>query len=143
MMPYFPHYLSIATSVALPAVGVGLGQGFATLAALDAINQQPGAKADIANTVILGMALIETAAIMGVTLAIILLFGPLPVSSYAGLAEIGMACAVAIPGFCIGLSSALPLHQACFSIARQPFFAAKITRFMLVTQSLIQTSIIF
>lgn len=139
------HYGTIVCAVAIPAIGVGIGQGFASGRALDAIDQQPMARADITKVTILGMALIETAAVMGTFVAFLLLFGTKHIThtTYTRAAEIGIACAICLPGFVLGLISALPARAACYAVARQPFFTNQITRFMLITLSLIQTPIIF
>lgn len=137
----FFHYGTIVLSVMLPAISVGIAEGIASLAAIRAIDIQPSAKSEIMRLAIIGMAIIETAAIMGVSMAIVLwLSQP---NYYASIAELGIAAAIGLSGFFIGLVSALPTYAACFSVARQPFFAQKILRFMLVTQSLIQTPVIF
>lgn len=137
------HYGTIALAAAINAVGVGIGEGITSRAAIEAINIQPRAKNEIIKTAVFGMALIETAAIMGVTVALILLVGTQTnTSTYARIAESGIALAICLPGLFIGFVSALPAQQACLSIARQPFFSQKILRFMLLTQSVLQTPII-
>ena len=139
------HYLSIAFVIGINSIAVGIGEGIANAAAITAINKQPKATSEIANAAILGMALIETAAIIGLTISIIILFGSATVDKtlYFGIAEVGIALAICLSGFVTGLASALPVQTACIAIARQPFFAKTIVRFMLITQSLIQTPIIF
>ncbi len=138
------HYLSIALTVMIPSIAVGIGEGIASIAAIQALNIQPSAKDEITNIAVIGMALIETAALLGMSMATILLFTPkASLSLYSSIAELGIAAAVCLPGFFIGLVSALPTKAACFAAARQPFFAQKILRFMLITQSLIQTPIVF
>lgn len=141
----FIHYGTIALAVGINSVGVGIGEGLTSSSALDAINKQPEARGDIVRTAILGMALIETAAILGFVIAIILLIGThnSAQSYYGGLAELGIAFAICLPGLVLGLASALPVRAACNSIARQPFFAQSIIRFMLITQSLLQGPIVF
>ncbi len=136
------HYSTIALTVGISSIGVGIGEGMTSGAALDAINQQPAAQDDISKAAILGMALIETAAIMGVAIAIILLRSQ-PASIYGYYAELGVMLAVCFSSLTIGLISALPTREACYAIARQPFFSQKILRFMLLTQSILQTPIIF
>ncbi len=113
--------------------------------ALDAINRQPNARMDITKAAILGLALIETSALMGTVFAfLLLLFTKQNVQTlYAGLAELGIALAICLPGLVLGIVSSFPAQAACIAIARQPFFSQKILRFMLITQSLIQTPIIF
>ncbi len=140
----FFHYGTIALMVGINSVGVGIGEGLTGNTALDAIHRQPGARADIVRTAILGMALIETAAIMGVFVSILLLLGTKDATQtfHTNLAEIGIAFAICLPGFVIGLVSALPAQAACRAVARQPFFSQRILSFMIMTQALIQTPII-
>jgi F-type H+-transporting ATPase subunit c len=143
--PEFIHFGTIAVVVGITSVSVGIGEALASTAALQAINTQPHARGDIARTAIIGMALVETAAILGTVIAVMLLFSqrPLEPNYYMNLAELGIAFAMGITGFISGIVSALPTRAACRAIARQPFFAQKITRLMLVTQSLLQGPIIF
>lgn len=143
--PEIIHYGTIAFVVGITSVSVGIGEGLASTAALTAINTQPHARGDIARTAIIGMALIETAAILGTVIAVMLLFSQRPLESnyYMNIAELGIAFAMGITGFISGIVSALPTRAACRAIARQPFFSQKITRLMLVTQSLLQGPIIF
>lgn len=140
----FLHYSTIAFSICATSLGVGIGEGIACQAAIEAINIQPGSKNEISRISIIGMALIETAAIMGMTMAAILLLDMKnSINPYAGIAELGIAFAICISGLVLGLVSALPAQQAVLAIARQPFFSQKIFRFMIITQSIIQTPIIF
>ena len=140
----FIHYTTIAVTVSFPAIGVGIGQGMIGATALEATNLQPSAQNDIVKTAVLGTALAETSAIIGLVIAIMILFGVHDrANAYAGLAKIGIALAFCLPGLVTGIMSALPAQYACRALARQPFFAQKITRLMLITQTLIQTPVIF
>jgi len=139
------HYGTAALAVGINAIGVGIGEGLTGQAALRAMNIQPSARNDISTTAILGMALIETAAILGISIAamLLLLGSSAPRTEFSGIAEIGIAAAICVSGFVIGIMSSLPAQQACLSVARQPFFSKKILYFMIITQSVIQTPIIF
>jgi F0F1-type ATP synthase membrane subunit c/vacuolar-type H+-ATPase subunit K len=138
------HHIIIAMTVAINAISVGIGEGIAGRAALQALNTQPSARSEITNIATLGMALIETAAIVGISIAFILLLTPSKKPDlFFSLAELGIAFAICLPGFFVGLVSALPTQAACLAVARQPFFAQKILQFMLISQSLIQTPIVF
>ncbi len=141
----FLHFATVALTVSVNSIGVGLGEGLTSRAALEAIDKQPSAQNEIARVAILGTALIETSAIMGVTISFYLLLGSNGVTQSlpTNIAEIGIALAICLSGFVIGLASSFPAREACLAIARQPFFADKILRFMLITQSIIQTPIIF
>ena len=144
-MTEFIYFGAIALTVCLNAVGASIGQGLASKTALDAIDRQPSAQQDIARTAMLGLALIETTAIIGAFIAALLLFDSqnLITSAYSNLATIGIVCALCLSGFVVGIVSSFPTQAACISVARQPFFGQKILRFMIITQSLIQTPIIF
>ncbi len=139
------HYVSIVLSVTLTSLGVGFGGGLASIAALKAINIAPSTKNNIFTNLLICLALIETGAIIGLIMAIILLNQPtnVPHILYISLAELGIALAVGISGFMVGISSAFPAQQAFLSIARQPFFSGNITNMLLITQSIIQTPVIF
>ena len=141
---YF-HFGTIALTTAINAIGVGLGQGITCNAAIEGMNQQPAAADDVRNTAILGMALIETAAVMGTFISVLLLIQSRNALDpyYSTLATIGIAFAICCSGFVLGLVSALPARAACLAVARQPFFSAHITRFMMISLSLLQTPIIF
>ena len=139
------HYATVALAVSINSMGVGIGEGLTGKAALTALHLQPKARVDIMKTAILGMALIETAAIMGASISIILLLGTKQgvTNIYTGIAELGIALAICLSGFVIGLVSSYPAQEACMAVARQPFFSQKIFRFMLIRQSVLQTPIIF
>lgn len=142
---YLLHYGTIAFAVALNSVSVGIGEGMTSLAALNALTLQPSAENEISKTFILGMALVETAAVIGLTIALMLLSPLQNVENlaYIHYAEIGIAFAICLSGGIIGIASSFPAQYACRSVARQPFFAQKIQGLMLLTQSLMQTPIIF
>ena len=143
LSPEFIHYSVIALAVALNSAGVGIGQGLTSWSALAAINRQPAARNDILKIAILGIAVIETAAILGTFVAFTLLMGAQTTPHYYQyLSEIGILFAISITGFTVGIASAFPAQTACHAVARQPFFTQRILSFMLMTQALIQTPII-
>ena len=136
------HYGTIALSTVCAALGVSIGQGFTTQAAFNAINRQPATQPDISRTTLLALALIETSAILGLLVSFLLFFRT-PSNAYSALAELGMGIAISFPGVIIGYASSMPAYEALSAIARQPFLARKLSNFMLLTQSLIQTPVIF
>lgn len=138
------HFGTIAFATAINAIGVGIGQGLSSSAALEAINQQPSARNDITKTAILGIALIETAAVMGMFMSVLLWStSNHDQNIYANLSELGIGFAICLSGFTLGIISSLPVKAACFAVARQPFFSSEIIRFMMISLSLLQTPIIF
>ena len=137
----FLHYGTVATSIIFSSISVGIGEGLISWSALSAINRQPAARDSVMRVAIIGMTLVETVAILGLLISILLLiYTSLGTSnSFSHYAEIGIACAMGITGLVVGLASALPAQAACHAVARQPFFSHRISGFMLMTQVLIQT----
>ena len=58
----------------ITGIGAGIGQGFAAGKAAEAVRNQPEAKGDITQTMLLGCAVAESTGIYGLVIAIILLF---------------------------------------------------------------------
>lgn len=139
------HATIVALTTGINAISVGIGQGRVSKAAIEAMNQQPSARNDINRAMIMGLALIETVALMGIFVSIMLLWRAHESAGnpYATIAEIGIAFAICSSGMVLGFVSSLPAQAACRAIARQPFFSWEIIRFMMVSLSLLQTPIIF
>jgi len=140
----FIHYGTIALAVGATAVGVGIGQGLTGATALDAINQQPKASGEISRAAMLGMAFLETAGVIGLFVAVVLILSskPKPITLYSDLASIGIIMSICVTGFVLGISCAWPARTALLAIARQPFESSRILTFMIMAQALIQTPII-
>ncbi len=138
-------YLTIALTVGLNSISVGFGQGLAGRAALDAIDQQPRAQGEITKATLIGTALMETTALLATAIAIVLFasLSPATMNLYPAIARLGIACALGLPGLVIGAASAMPTCQAALATARQPFFAQPILNLLLITQSLVQTPVLF
>lgn len=140
----FLHYGAIASSIAMSSISVGLGEGLISWSALSAMHRQPAAEDDVMRVAIIGMTLVETVAILGLLLSILLLIYTNADNDnlFTYYSEIGIIAAMGITGLTIGLASTLPAQAACHAVARQPFFAHRISGFMLMTQVLIQTPMI-
>ena len=70
------NYVGIALCL-LSCMGAAIGMGFATGKAVEAISRQPESSSKINSTLLLGLALTESAAIYGFVTALILIFaGP-------------------------------------------------------------------
>lgn len=58
----------------IAGLGPGIGQGYAAGQAAAAVGRNPGAKADVMSTMLLGQAVAETTGLYGFAVAIILMF---------------------------------------------------------------------
>ncbi len=141
------HYSSIAFIVGLTSLGIGIGGGNASMQAVRALNIAPLSYPSIFRALIISLALVETSAILGIVMALFLILGPTIVQPeqqlYVAIGEWGIALALGISGALVGILSSLPAQQAAFALARQPFFATKILNALLITQSIVQTPVIF
>ena len=143
MMISIVNFIIASLTVSIIAIGVGISQSLTYKAALQAIDIQPQAKDNISKLALLSCALIETAAILGVFIAVLLLRdGTTPVNIYSDLSKIGIGIAIISAGFVVGLVSTWPAQEACLAIARQPFHASWIFNFTLIVLSVIQTPLI-
>lgn len=137
----FIHYSLVAGMIGLPAIGVALGQGITSSSVMQAINRQPSMSNQSRRLFILGLVLAETAFILSLIGALFLL--SVELTPLMVLPALGIACALGIPGFFVGLLSGAPLYRALESLSRQPFAERQITTLLLATLSIIQTPIIF
>ena len=138
----FLHYGIIGSLVIANSFGVGIGQGITSYSAINAINRQPASRSDVTRIALIGMTLIETVAILALLVAVLLIINVQDITPYTTYAELGIAAAICITGFVVGLASAKPAQAACNAAAKQPLFTQKIFNFMLMTQVLIQTPVI-
>jgi F-type H+-transporting ATPase subunit c len=136
------HFGSIGLSIGMNSLGAGIGEGMVGYAAIKASNRQPQAHGDIMRIALIGTALIETSAIVGIFISFMLLIGLNP-TYYQSVAQLGIALAICISGLIIGIVSAFPIQEAVYAVSRQPFFSQKILGLTIVTQALVQTPIIF
>ncbi len=136
------HSATIGALVVLPALGVGIGQGLVNKAALESINRQPGAETALRRLALISMTLSETAVLLGVVMAILLL-GSTPKVPYSMFAYAGIVSALALPAFIVGIIAAGPGRAALEAATRQPLFTGKITQLLLLTQTVLQTPTIF
>jgi F0F1-type ATP synthase membrane subunit c/vacuolar-type H+-ATPase subunit K len=105
------HYGSIAGIVVATSLGIGVGGAKVTRAALNAIDDAPYTYSTISRNMIIALAMIETAAIIGVVLALLLLLRqPINVPNFLeiSIAEVGIFCALGISGAMVGIISARP-----------------------------------
>lgn len=139
------YTLSTAFPVTLAALGAGIGQGLIGFKSLQAVDTQPHAATEIGRISLIGMALTETSAILGLVVSIMLLLDTsTPINYlYASYGKIGVSFAIGLTSLIAGIASSLPAQAACLSVARQPFFSNKILQLMLLTQSIIVTPNIF
>jgi F-type H+-transporting ATPase subunit c len=136
------HFLAIVVSTGAAVLGVSRGHAYIAHAALTAMNRQPSVQAELRRSMLLALALVETAAVLGLLLSILLLRSSEP-SLPVAIGQLGIAFAIGIPGLFLGWSLAGPIGEAILAIARQPFLTRRLTNFMLIVVSVLETAVIF
>jgi len=144
MILYAMNYLISTLIITISAIGVGISQGLTNRAAFKAIDIQPQSRDAVTKISLLCSALIETAAILCVFVAVLLFLDTTPPleGSYGDMSKIGIIFALATTGFSVSFFSSWPAQEACLATARQPFIAPWIFNLTLIMLSVIQTPLI-
>jgi F-type H+-transporting ATPase subunit c len=144
MTPEMLHYFSATLTIGLGAAGSGIGQGIAALGVQNSFMRQPAGNLPSFRAMIIGLALIESGAIISLVSALLTLFGaPEQITWPIALAEFGTALAVGFAAAAIGIASSFAVKASAEAIGRQPFFSQKILTFMLIAQSIIEAPVVF
>lgn len=144
LTPNFLHYFSASLAIGLAVLGAGIGLGIAGFGTLHEMMRQPLSHTHCFRAMLIGLALIESGAIIALVMTIILLIGAFDTITWPiALAELGIALAVGIAAAVIGIASSFVVKTATQAIAREPHFAQKIITLMLVTQSIIEAPVMF
>lgn len=138
------HFSAIALTVIMTVCSVGIGISQSGRGACHAIQVQPGASNSIRTVSIIGMGLIEaTAIISALAVGFMLVNNAHIIGLPSALAELGIVIAIGVTGIALGVTSAIPVQEACIAIARQPFLDQKIIRFLVLSLSFAQTPLVF
>ncbi len=97
------NYLISTLIITISAIGVGISQGLTNRAAFKAIDIQPQSRDAVTKISLLCSALIETAAILCVFVAVLLFLDTTPPleGSYGDMSKIGIIFALATTGFSV------------------------------------------
>jgi F-type H+-transporting ATPase subunit c len=144
MTPILLHYISAGLAIMLGAIGAGIGLGSAASGVEDAMTRQPTGNEQSFKAMIIGLALIESGAIIALVTTLLILFsGTSEMTWEVARVELALGLAVGIAAASISIASSFVVRAASQAIARQPFFAQKIMTFMLIAQSIIEAPAIF
>jgi F0F1-type ATP synthase membrane subunit c/vacuolar-type H+-ATPase subunit K len=143
MNPQFLRYIASGLAITFSSFGTGLGQGVASLGIMSSFGRQELGDEQKFRAMVIGFALSETGGILTLMLVVILLLSSSVLTLGEGIAELGIGIGMGISAGVVSFASSMAVRAACFAIARQPFFAHKITVFMVLLQSIAEAPIIF
>ena len=138
------HYGAAGLALCISAVGCGIGLGIAGQGMVESSLRQPMATAPIFSTMVIGLAILESGAIITLVATLMVLFGkPVDLTDAQALAAAGGVLAVGVVSMTASIASGFIARATAQAIARVPIFAGKFSTFMVITQSLIEAPIIF
>jgi ATP synthase F0 subunit c len=137
-------FFSAGICMGTGAVGAAIGEGYAAGSAVNSISVQPKASGEILKTMLVSMAIAESASIFALVVSILLLFQDFTKGNlYTAVALLSSGISMGIGAFGAGVGSGFPGGTACIGIARNPRAAGSISTNMLVGQAVAQTPAIF
>ena len=138
-------FLGAGLAAGLSAIGAGVGSGFPAASACVAIGRQPSSSSPITVLMLIGSAITQTPAILGLVIAFLLMFvdfGSKPYYPYwAALLGAGLSTGLAAIG--PGAGGGLVGSSACAGVARQPEAQRSITTTLLVGIGTTQSTAIY
>lgn len=127
-------YVGAALSIGLAWLGVALGQGILAKKAIELIGKNPSMATFFLTVTILGLALVESAAIYGLVVA----FSVLGSEGLEAAKAIGAGLSMGITGLGIGLGEGLLVSSALDGMNRNPATKGKVLGFMVLFLALIE-----
>jgi F-type H+-transporting ATPase subunit c len=146
--PYSPTWaamLGAGLSTGLSAIGSGIGGGFVAQASCEGIARQPKSVGPVTNIMLLGQAISQTPAILGLLIAFILIF-----KRFEGSDALAPAMALLSAGLCMGiggigpgLGEGIAARGGVTWVARNKDNIGLITRNMLVGMAVSESTAIY
>lgn len=143
--PTWAAVLGAGFAAGLGAIGSGIGGGIVAEASCEGIARQPAAVTPVTNIMLLGQAITQTPAILGLLVGFILIFRGYPASN-----TIAPAMALLAAGLCMGFGAIGPgIGEGIASsggvrwVARNERFTGEITRSMLVGMAVAESTAIY
>jgi F-type H+-transporting ATPase subunit c len=143
--PTWGAVLGAGLASGLAAIGSGLGGGAVAQASCEGIARQPTASTPLTNVMLLGQAVTQTPAILGLLISFILIFKSFPATD-----AIAPGVALLSAGLCMGLGAIGPgIGEGIASsgavrwVARTPSFSGELTRTMLVGMAVAESTAIY
>ena len=133
------HYIGPGLAVGLAGIGVAIGQGILAKKAVEVIGKRKEMMSFLLTVTILGIALVESAAIYGLIVA----FKTLSTTGITLTASIGVGLAIGLTGLGAGVGEGKLIAGAISAIDRNPEAKGKIMTFMVLFIALVESAAIY
>ncbi|PZM83581.1 hypothetical protein DLH72_03680 [Candidatus Gracilibacteria bacterium] len=131
-------YIGMGLSIGLAALGVAIGHGLLARKTMEAMAQRSEMAGFLLTVTILGIALVESAAIYGLVVALSIVGKTLPL-----YASIGAGVAIGLTGLGAGIGEGILVSGAISAIVRNPSQKTKIITFMVLFVALAEVTAIY
>lgn len=133
------HYIGAGLAIGLAALWVAIGQGFLVFKAMEVMGKNPKMSTFYLTTTILGIALVESAAIYGLIVA----FQTLSANFVDPVAAIGVGLAIWLSGLWVGIWEGIMISGALESMNKDPENKQKTMTYMILFLALIESAAIY
>lgn len=135
-------YIAAGVAVWVAGLWVTLGEAWVAKTAIDAQGKNPELAPTLRSLTILWLALVESAAIYGLVVMILIL-QKVGVDGFTWGQAMGAALAIALPGFCAGVGEAAIVVNAIKAILRNPTDANNIRTNMIIFIAIVESAAIY
>lgn len=137
-------YLGAAISIGFGAIGSGIGIGQTGAEACTSIARQPKAQGTIFKSMLIGQAVVESAAIFALVISVLLLFAKLNTSNICmAFAFLGAGISMGLGAISGGLGSGYTSARTCKELGKRPDTNSTLVANMLIGQAASQTPSVF
>ena len=133
------HLIGAGLAIGLAGIGVTIGQGLTAKKALEVMGKNPELSGTIVGYTILGIALIESAAIYGLVVG----FSIVGAENLEVLQAVGAGLAVWLAGLGAGLWEGWVVTEALAAVHRNPEIKGSIIGYMILFVALVESSAIY
>lgn len=133
------HVLGAGLAIGIAGLGVTLGEGLVAKKSLDILGKNPDLAPVLRKVTILGIALVESAAIYGLIIALLILFSD-NLDAWRGIAA---GLAIGLTGFGAGLGEWWVVVNGLESIHRNPSAEKDIMNSMILYIALVESAAIY
>ncbi len=144
VIAFWVALLGIVIALGAGAASSSIGQGLAAADGIESSSRQLLARSPVFRTFIIGMAFIESGAILSVIVAAMVLMSlrGATISLLEGIVYLGATAGIGISAMIVGIGSGYLIRSAMRAIARQPLEGNRIFSVMLLSQALLETPVI-
>ena len=136
-------YLGAGLAIGLAGLGVGIGEGILAKKSIEVMGKNPKMSWGFLVLTILGIALVESAAIYGLIIALQILNIDPTLAAEMGYKAVAAWAAIGFAGLGVGIGEGLLVSGAMDAVLRNPEMRGKVLTFMILFLALVESAAIY